>query len=411
MKLIEVKGFTPHPKQKEIIDLCLDDQLKYIVCCTGRQFGKSFLGVNILLKWVLEQPNSIAMFVSPIYAQGKKVFDELTNSIANSGLTTEMNKSDLIVKFINGSIIYFRSAEREDNLRGYTLTHLIIDEAAFIKDDVWSTVLRPTTLVKGKKVLFLSTPKGKNWFYQMAMRGYSEDYPQYATYKASSFDTPFISQDELDEAKMSLPDNIYKQEILAEFIDDGGEVFSSLKMNSILEQYPSFDTNERYYAGLDFGRQNDYTVLIILNSKGEMVDFYRERQKTWEVIISEVVVKLKKWKPQIFVEVNSIGDVLFETIRKQYPAVQAFVTSNDSKQNIIEDLILNLNEQKLLLPSQDLNFELYREMSLFTYEYSPRTRKVRYTAPNGLHDDTVISLALANHALKKKINHGKYVVL
>jgi phage FluMu gp28-like protein len=411
MKVINVDGFTPHEKQKEIIDLCLDDQYKYIVCCTGRQFGKSFMGINILLKWALEDNNSISMFVSPIYAQAKKVFSEMVNAIAGSGLTTEINKSELHIKFINGSIIYFRSGEREDSLRGYTLNYLIIDEAAYIKDEVWSTVLRPTTLVKGKKVLFLSTPKGRNWFYQIAMRGYGEEFTQYVTYKASSFDTPFISEEELMEAKLSLPENIYKQEILAEFIDDGGEVFQNLKKVSVLSKYPSHNSNEKYYAGLDFGRQNDYTVLTILDSEGNLVDFYRERQKSWDIIISEVVSKLRQYKPQIFAEVNSIGDVLFENIRKQYSGIQPFVTSNDSKQNIIEDLIMVLNEEKLKLPTEDLNFDLYREMSQFTYEYSPRTRKVRYTAPNGLHDDCVISLALANHALKKKINYGKYLVI
>jgi phage FluMu gp28-like protein len=409
-KNITVQGFTPTRKQKEIIDACTTNDIKYIIGCFGRQAGKSFTAMNLLLKWVLEDNGSVAMWVSPVYSQAKKVFTELTNTIAGTGLTKSINKSELTITFINGSVMYFRSGEREDTLRGYTLTYLVIDEAAYIKDEVWNTVLRPTVLVQGKKVLFISTPKGRNWFYNLAMRGYSDDYPQYKTFHATSFDTPYITEEELIEAKMSLPETIYKQEILAEFIDDGGEVFSNLKLNCVLNSYPQMVVDKKYYAGLDFGRQNDYTVLTILNSEGEMVDFYRERQKSWDIIISEVVNKLKKWRPVCFAEVNSIGDVLFENIRKQYTSLQPFVTNNESKQNLIEDLIMCLNEEKLKLPSPELNSDLYKELSVFTYEYSPKTRKVRYGSPNGFHDDTVISLALAYHSFKKKANYGSYVV-
>lgn len=409
-KQIQVQGFTPHPKQKELIDLCLDDSTKYIVASVGRQWGKSFLGLNVLLKWALENNNTTSMWVAPIYQQSKKVFTELSNILSNSGLTKSMNKSELTIVFINGSTIYFRSAEREDGLRGNTLDYLVIDEAAYIKDNVWSQVLRATVLVKGKKVLFLSTPKGRNWFYELAMRGENDEYTQYKTYKGSSFDSPFISQEELYEAKMSLPDNIYKQEILAEFIDDGGEVFSSLKHNCVLEQYPSKEPNERYYAGLDIGRANDYTVLTILNTKGEVVRIFRERQNSWNVIVSEVVKNLREFNARVQIEINGVGDPIYEQIKKQYPNVEPFITSNESKQNIIEDLILVLNEEKLKLPSQTLNNDLYKEMSIFTYEYSPKTRKVKYGSPSGFHDDMVMSLAIANNCLKNKVNYGKYVI-
>lgn len=366
--------------------------------------------MNLLLKWSLEDNGSICMWVSPVYSQAKKVFTELTNTISGTGLTKSINKSELTITFINGSVLYFRSGEREDTLRGYTLNYLVIDEAAYIKDEVWNTVLRPTVLVQGKKVLFISTPKGRNWFYNLAMRGYTDDYPQYKTFHATSFDTPYITEEELVEAKLTLPETIYKQEILAEFINDGGEVFSNLKINCVLNHYPQYTPDKKYYGGLDFGRQNDYTVLTILNSEGEIVDFYRERQKSWDIIVSEVVMRLKKWRPVVFAEVNSIGDVLYEQIKKQYPSIQPFITNSDTKQNMIEDLIMCLNEEKLKLPSPELNGDLYKELSVFTYEYSPKTRKIKYGSPNGFHDDCVISLALSYHSFKKKLTYGSYVV-
>ena len=410
MNEIVVEGFTPTKKQQEIIKACTDNTTKYIIGCFGRQSGKSFTGQNLILKWALEDNGSTSMWVSPVYSQAKKVFSELVNTIAETGLTKSVNKSELFIEFINGSVIYFRSGEREDTLRGYTLDYLVVDEAAYIKDVVWSTVLRPTVLVKGKKVLFISTPKGRNWFYNIAVRGYGDENQQYKTFHATSFDTPFITKEELEEAKLSLPDSIYRQEIMAEFIEDGGEVFSSLSSACILTSYPPQVAGEKYYGGIDFGRQNDYTVLTILNSKGEVVDFYRERQKSWDIIVSEVVSKLKRWKPVAIAEVNSIGDVLYENIRKQYPAIQPFITNNESKQNMIEDLIMGLNENKLVLPTNELNTDLYKELSVFTYEYSPKTRRVKYGSPSGFHDDTIISLALAYQSFKKKATYGTYVV-
>jgi len=409
-KQITIQGFTPHKKQQELIDLCLDDTTKYIIASVGRQWGKSFLGMNVLLKWVLEDNNTSAIWLSPIYGQSKKVFTELSNLLSNTGLTKSINKSELTITFINGSILYFRSAEREDNLRGNTLDYLVVDEAAYIKDNVWSQVLRATVLVKGKKVLFLSTPRGRNWFYEMALRGDSDDYKQYKTFKGSSFDSPYISEDELLEAKMSLPESIYRQEILAEFLEGAGEVFGSLKDCCVLSSYPIKDTNERYYAGLDIGRANDYTVLTILNGKGEVVKIFRERQKSWDIIISEVVIHLKEFNARTIIEINGVGDPIFEQIKKKYSNIQPFITTNDTKQNIIEELILSLNEKKLKLPSPELNADLYKELSIFTYEYSPKSRRVKYGSPTGMHDDCVISLALANECFKKKINYGKYVI-
>jgi hypothetical protein len=407
---IIVEGYSPTTAQMQIIDAATDDTTKFIIACFGRQAGKSYTGMNLILKWALENNATISMWVSPVYSQAKKVFNELEVLVKDTGLLEMVNRSELSLTFINKSKIIFRSGEREDTLRGYTLDYLVVDEAAYIKDQVWDRVLRQTLFVKGKKALFISTPKGRNWFYTLAMKGVSNDNPLYKTLKATSYDTPFITPEELSEAKLSLPETIYKQEILAEFIDDGGEVFSNLKSICNLHFYPSQETTGKYYAGIDFGRQDDYTVMIILNEKGEMVDFYRERQRSWEVIISDIVMRLRKWRPQVFAEINSIGDVLYENIRKQYPAVQPFLTNQASKQNAVEDLILAMNEEKIRLPNKDLNGDLYNELSVFTYSYSPKSRKVSYGAPNGLHDDCVISLSLAYQAFKKKMNHGSYVI-
>jgi len=405
---IQVKLFTPTKKQSEFISQIQEDQVKYIILTTGRQFGKTMMAQNLALKWGLENPNSEVMWVSPIYSQARKVFESIANAIEENGLVKSVNKSNLEILFVNGSIMRFKSGERPDGLRGYTLDYLIIDEAAFIKDDVWNQVLKATILVKGKKILFISTPKGKNYLYSLSLRAQDENNKQYIHLKGTSFDSPFISVDELIEAQKTLPTDIYKQEILGEFIDDGGEVFKDVDRYCTAPNWQAKVGGKKYYAGIDFGRMDDYTVLTILDQDANMVFQYRDSKKPWQEMVGNIVKYLKQYEPTAFIEVNSIGDVLFEQIQKDYRNIEPFITSNSSKKDIIEDLILGLNEGKLVLPNESLCSALYNELKSFTYTYSPRTRNIIYGASQGAHDDTIMSLAMAYNALKNKQKKGVY---
>ena len=406
--IVEVEGFTPYTKQKEWIDHIETDGIKYITLCCGRQVGKTLVAENLLLKWGLENNNAVIMFVSPIYSQARKVFQDIEKAMDGTPILVSSNKSNYEMTLINGTKILFRSAERGDSLRGYTLTHLIVDEAAFIQDNIWNEILKPTILTKGKKVLFLSTPKGKNYFYSLHLRGIDPDQQQYITLQASSYDNPYISKEELDEAKKSLPEDIFRQEIMGEFVDSGGEVFTDIDRYCVLNNFQQKTPNKRYYGGIDFGRQEDYSVLTIIDDDGEVVFIYRDRHKPWDEIIREMVNYLRQYDASAYIETNSMGDVLYEQIQKQYKNISPFVTTQSSKQEIIEDLIYELNKGDMKLPSETLFPSLYNELKQFSYEYSPRTRRVSYRAIQGGHDDTIISLALSLHSLRTKKTKGSY---
>ena len=407
---MKVKGFTPHPDQRRVIDaIHEDEEIKFITLVTGRQWGKTLLGINLLLKWSLETPKMVSMWVSPIYKQSKKVLQDINAVIGGSSVVKSINLSDMEITFINGSKILFRSGEKSDNLRGATLDYLIVDEAAFIKDEVWDTVLKQTVIVKGKKVLFISTPKGKNFLYSLHLRGKDPDQHKYIALEGTSYDTPFISKDELEEAKQTLPEDIYNQEILAQFIDSGGEVFKNIDTYCINDNWEP-KTSKKYYAGLDLGRSNDYTVLTIMDEDGKVVFIYRERHQPWNLIVQQVINHTKRYNATLQVEVNNVGDVIYEQIKKEYRDTHAFVTTSASKQNIIEDLIYGLNQSDLILPSENLFSPLYNELRTFTFEYSPKTRQIKYGAQSGHHDDCVMSLAIAYNTLKQKKTQGSYYV-
>jgi len=111
------------------------------------------------------------------------------------------------------------------------------------------------------------------------------------------------------------------------------------------------------------------------------------------------------------IEINSMGDVIFEQLKKQWQDTHPFITSHKSKNEIIEGLILDMNESNIWIPSAELFPALVSELEVFTYEYNPRTRNIRYGHPSGFHDDTVMSLAIANYNRKQNKQVGAYAVL
>ena len=398
-------GFTPHINQKQIINSILNGKEKFHVVSVGRQFGKSLMGINLTLYWAINHKPCKILWVSPVYSQTNKVQKEIDNAIRNSNIIESCNYSESYIKLRTGSEIYFRSAERYDNIRGFTFDYAILDEAAFMREEAWGEAIRPTLAVKGKKVLFLSTPKGKNWFYDLYQLGLSTDYPNYKSYKGSSYDTPFISAEEITDAKKTLAPNIFKQEYLAEFLDDGGTVFTNISNNTI-PQYPK--PNGVIYCGIDLGRTDDYTVATFMDNVGNTVDIYRANGKSWNHMIDELSVKINQYNAVTTIEVNSIGDVIFEQLKSKVKSIYPFVTTNKSKQEIIEGLILDFNEGNIKIPDRKLFAPLYDELGYFTYDYNPKTRSIKYGHPSGLHDDCVISLALANYCRKTNIKRGSY---
>lgn len=389
---ISVNLYNPHHNQLKIHNSINNENYKYYCLNIGRQFGKSLLAMNQCYYWAFNNNNIQIAWVSPIYKQSKKVFDEMVRAFDGTNLITS-NGSELIIKTKNGSTIQFFSAERYDNIRGFTFDYLVCDEFAFIDERAWTEVLRATVLVKGKKVLLISTPKGKNHFYNLFnLDGIN---PHYKSFKMTSYDG-LASKDEIDGARLTLPDNVFKQEYLAEFLDSGSSVFTNITVND-----NAVNTN-RYFAGIDLGRADDYTVITILNENGQMVFCERWRHNTWNNIVESLLLVLRRFNASAFVEVNSIGDVIFEQLQSKYNAIQAFTTTSKSKQDAVEALQVAIQNNQFSI----LDIEwLKKEFDIFTYEYSHKTRSIKYSAPQGFHDDGVMSCCIAYQALRSRFTN------
>ena len=389
--------YNPHHNQQKIHDSINNEPYKYYALNIGRQFGKSLLAMNQCYYWGFNNANVQIAWVSPIYRQAKKVFDEMVRAFDGTNLI-QKNASELIIKLPNQSTIQFFSAERYDNIRGFTFDYLVCDEFAFMAEQAWTEVLRATVLIKGKKVLLISTPKGKNHFYNIFNLEAVDT--KYKSFWMTSYDG-LATKDEIDGARYTLPDNVFRQEYLAEFIDSGTGVF----VDTVVNDKPRI--TGKYYAGIDLGRADDYTVLSVINEFGEMVHCERWRHNTWQNIVNELVKKLKAFKCMTYVEVNSIGDAIFEQLKAQYNKVEPFTTTSKSKQDAVESLqVANQNKQFTILPIDWLQ----KEFELFTYEYSHKTRSIKYSAPQGFHDDGVMACCIAYKALKDLKTSGNIIL-
>lgn len=402
MHLPKISLYRPHENQKMIHDSINNEPYKYYVLDIGRQFGKSLLGTNQALYWAFNEVCESA-WVSPVYNQANKVYESIIKAFANSpGVIKRKDGQKLKIEFCNGSTLQFFSAERYDNIRGFTFDYLIIDEFAFIDSEAWTEVLRATVLVKGKKVLLISTPKGKNHFWQLfCLDGVN---PQYKSFHMTSYDNPLIDPKEIDDAKETLPERVFKQEYLGEFIDGGAGVFNDLNIGDPV------NGRDKNYAGVDIGRADDYTVLSIYNGSGEMIFIDRWRHDTWANISRKVADKINEYKCVTYIEVNSVGDAVFEQIRNlcnNFNNIVPFVTTAKSKQDIIEQMAVANQNKEIKILNTDW---LIKEFEVFTFDYNSKSRTVRYSAPSGFHDDGVMASAMGYHAVKSLKHSGEYFI-
>ena len=402
-----IKGPQLHEGQQRAVELLLSNS-KYICCVAPRQTGKSFLAMQAILYWAINEPGAVIFFCSPTYSQAKKVMEELHNAIGESGIVKAYNRSDFCIKFKTGSVIYFKSTERADNLRGNSGTHLVIDEASYHAEGIWDSVLKPIMLVKGRKCLFISTPRGSNnWFKRMYDRGMDAEQEDYVSCRMHYSENPHLDLKELEEARRTLPEHIFKAEYEGSFTDSGQGVFDMEKVITF-ETYPR--ANGKIYCGIDLGRV-DSTVATFMNADGTIVHIYRNQLQDWSTMVSEMMALIKKYNATVLVEVNSIGDVIGEQIKKQHQDTHFFVTSNKSKNDIIEGLAVDLHTGQVQIPSRELFEPLFFELDIFEYNYSVKTRTIRYAAPASFHDDTVMSLAITNHCRKTKKSLGSYTYM
>ena len=365
------------------------DPTRFKIYACGRRWGKTKGAQNwAIKKGLLDQKNDLTWWVAPIYSQGKSVFREFNFTFKD--FIREKNETELRITYLNGAIIEFKSADKPDNLRGIKIKHLIMDECASQKQSIWTEVLRPGIMDTKADALFLGTPKGQNFFYQLYQQGLQNN-NQVKSYHYTTYDNPLIPTDEIDQAKKEMPEALYRQEILAEFIEHIGGVFRNVK-ECVNNDFEDYDKNEEYVMGVDLGKYNDFTVIIVMKkSNKSVIAFDRFNEVSWELQEQRILNLAEKYRPSILIDQGQVGDAILEDINIRYDNIEGVRFTNQLKNDMVNYLSNLIEKKEISYPEIPIMIE---ELRIFQYDKTP-TGKLKMEAPEGYHDDTVTALMLA----------------
>lgn len=404
----KVNLYKPYGKQKPIHMACMDEHDTFFVTAVaGRQAGKTALAEQQALYWALNKPKQLIYWVSPTSSQATKVYNQLLEMIVEMPFLKSFkgSKADTEMVFGNGSKILFRSAAQEDSLRGETIEYLIIDEAAFIKQMVFSEILLPMLNVRGKKCLIISTPKGKNWFFHQYQKGYTND-KNYRSFKFISSDNPYANPIIIGIAKDNLPDILYGQEYLAQFVDNAA-IFENIKQICVLPHMDNPEVGRTYWMGIDIALKDDYTVITVIDDLDRVVCYYRFNHITAPQLKQNIIDANNHWTPNtIMIERNNQGMPIIDDLVLTHGLnnIEGFDTTAKSKPMIINNLINAFASKKIKLPNAE---EYISELEVFTMTINP-TGSVKFAAAQGFHDDIVMSLAIALECKNRNEYSGQY---
>lgn len=363
-------------------------------------FGKTTLGIDrCATPQTLTRP--VGWF-SPTYKMLSEVWREAEQLLAP--ITTRRNMQDHRLEFATGGVLEFWSLDNPSVARGRKYKRIIIDEAAMVSGlrDAWQYVLRPTLVDLEGDAFFLSTPKGRNDFWQMYQWGQDPLEPEWASWQSSSYENPKIPRHELDALRSTMPERAFSQEILAEFLEDSA-VFRKIIEAAVAKPqgyaqdgYPSHPKHS-YICGIDWGKYSDYSVFSVVDTTTkELCYLDRSNHIDYTAQIKRLEDICKRFQiSQVVAESNAQATTI-ELIRRAGLPLREFVTTNASKQNIIEGLMLGLEQGKLKILNDPI---LIGELQAFEATRLPGGG-LRYAAPEGYHDDCVMALALAWDAAK-----------
>lgn len=382
---------------REFLNLKKDERLVIKKC---RQVGCSFTFAQILFYVAINRPRSTSIYITTTNSAARKFFTDMGEFCKESSLVS-LNSSLLEMTFWNGSIIYFKSSESQ--LRGISCKRggiMVVDECAFLKSDIWTSIL-PFTTVSKANTLIASTPWTKRgMYYTFYERALSGD-PGYHLIDTRDYDLSyFISEEQREEYRKILSPQAFRTEIDGEFMDSTSGVFGDYQ--SI---YAEPEDKDPVYCGIDFSVSvgGDDTVLTGFNKSKQQCLLYYDNSIADPVARAEKLADIINSYPSIkkvICETNSMGSTFISIMRRKLKRpniLEEFTTTNSTKKDIIENLVSLIGQKEITLlddPKQDYEFAIFQlvELKNGNYSYAADT-KVQNSK-----DDIVMATAFAAKA-------------
>lgn len=401
MPRVTLPPFTPHAGQRRLIA----GAKKRNVACCGRRWGKTYALTEILLNrpgGALAGRDGRGRRGLPTawYAPNDSYFSKVFQGIAQQYaplIRKATSQPRPVIEFKNGGSVDFWTLENPMKCgRGNFYARVILDEAAHARHlkDAWEQTIEFTLADLDGDAWFISTPYGMNYFAELFKRAGTR--AGWASLTAPSTDNPHLPAGWMDDKRLTMPERVFRQEVLAQFLDTGAGVFRGVDR---LPAAPWLDAADEpgpaYVVGVDWARHEDFTVFAVLRFDGALVHMDRFAGVGYELQVGRLKALWQRFGCcAVVAESNSMGGPLIERLQRDGVSVRGFNTTAASKAQAVEALALAIEQQRLAVPGDPRMEPLRTELVAFDQERTP-SGAMRYGAPPGQHDDTVMALAIA----------------
>ena len=385
--------YTPHPTQCRIHH---DRRYRFRAVCCGRRWGKTRFAAAELLD-IAGERGGLFSWIAPTYYIAERGQKALTHIAGDLLKFRGQNPVRANFTGAGGAVeILFLSADNPDTILGDGYDGVIVDEAARIERSVWEMNIRPALADKQGWAVLISTPRARNWFFDFHTRGKDPREMLYRSYSFSSLDNPYFPKEEWEEAKRTTPQDIFRQEYEAQFLEDSAGVFRNIEA-CLLDAVPQATGD--IAIGCDLAKHTDWTVLIAMDrNTGTCVDMDRFQRLDWPIQKERILAFCRKWRGLLIMDATGAGDPIYDDLARVWPRIEAVKFTNPKKVELIQRLIVAVEQRQVSWPRA---WEvLTDEMKRYEYAISP-SGAITYNAPEGFHDDAVIALALAGSRAQK----------
>jgi len=400
-KLQEIVGFKPHEGQSKLIET---EAREFVAVC-GRRWGKSNACAYKALRQLLI-PNQKVWIVAPTYDLSQKVFHYLIRFLAKIDPQGKMFKISrrpfpkIDGTAANGSLLECKSTENPKSLLGEEVDLEIVDEAPLIPENIYQAYIVPVTSSRLGRIVFIGTPRGKDWFYQKFLSvGELNRIQQESMIGLTTVLGKERAIGEWERLQKLLPQDVFNQEYRAQFIDGVLSVFKDSHIQRIINSAALKDcVNGHYYVmGVDLAKVQDYTVITVIDTYTNTVVYLeitgREDYPFQKARIKSVAQRYNN--ARIVIDSTGVGEPIYDDLAAEGLMIDDIKFSSLSKELLINKLRIFIEEGNLTIPNDST---LINQLRAFAKEISPSGR-INYAAPAGQHDDCVFSLALAAWAL------------
>lgn len=395
------------PAQKEAYKAFHSPTINELVLNFSRQQGKTTLCEILIIETLVKRKNNV-YYISPDFAQGKKVYREILNLLQPTGLIRKKNSSDLTIEMFNGSFLGFFSCKNPTAIRGNTASGLLVlDECAYLPEEtsdgqnLWHMVIKPITKAKKPKVVFISTPNGKSGlFYEKYLEGLTSETTK--TIECDIFRDTSMTEEEIELLRRETPPKAWQQEYLCKFLDNALTAFEGFEAQFIdYQEDKVIKYDEQVWIGVDFSANGEDETIVSVVNKDNKVRQYKI-DGSLDMKYSKIAKIIDEYKSAVavYMECNGIGEPMINEVKKlvknNKSKLHYWTTTNESKNAMVGMLQLLIANAGIWF--SNLNKELYKQFGLFGYEINKKTRRITYGAKAPNHDDRIMSLMMALQA-------------